>query len=286
MKRLTEFLTKCRQQLKNEQNLFWVSLQSNLLADLSDVEQDFQKAVQEMKEEMKGNGWILPTFSANMRNQVNIANVQIELHNMQSSITKLKSGTSLIGELPILFKVDTFDWNKKKYKVLKHCIELMSQNSEKNIVVLWDDCSKFGDVADDIKRVIKDKKVVAYPSKQSKEKGMLSTIASKLFPSKQSKEKEILNVKQFVEKSDHILVTRNQYFNGCESANVIILTNSILGTRNIVLRGVHNIICVQLYPTSYYPKKGKFNSSSVLDHISEYNPKARMYGMKEDNRFL
>ena len=248
VKTLTEFLTSCRQQLKHEDNLFWVSLQSNVLADLSDVEKDFENALQEMKEEMKENGWILPTLEANMRNQVNIANVQIEksdryVGEMQASITKLKSGTSLIGEIPILFKVN--DWNKKKDKVLQHCIELMSQKSEKNIVVLWDSPT-FEDVANDIKKVIKDKEVVAYPSKKSKEEG-------------------ISNVQQFIEKIDHILVTRNKYFNGCESANVIFLTRGFEGVRNSVLRGVQNIICIQLT-------------------FGDYD--AKMNGMKEDNRFL
>ena len=249
MKRLTEFLKRCRQPLRNEENLFWVSVQSNVLADVSYVKEDFENALQEMKEEMKGNGWILPTLEANMRNQVNIANVQIEksdryVGEMQASITKLKSGTSLIGEIPILFKVN--DWNKKKDKVLQHCIELMSQKSDKNIVVLWDDDIRFEDVADDIKRVIKDKKVIAYPSKQSKEEG-------------------ISNVKQFVEKSDHILVTKQYYFDGCESANVILLIVDYgEGLRNHVLRGVQNIICVQL----------------TLGGVD-----VRINGMKKDNRF-
>ena len=246
---LTKFLTRCRQQLKNKENLFWVSLQSNLLADISLVEKDFGHALQEMKEEMKRNGWIFPTLKANMRNQVNIANVQIEkgsgAFDMQSSIAKLSSGSSLIGEIPILFQVLHKDWDVKKHMVLKHCIEVMSHKSEKNIVVLWDLDYAFRDVADVIKTVIKDKIVVAYPSKQSKERG-------------------ISNVKEFVEKSDHILATRSQYFNGCECANVIFLTYSQEGFRNVVLRGVQNLVCIQFTDGCH----------------------TRMKGMKEDNRFL
>ena len=215
-----------------------------------------------MKEEMIRNGWILPTLEANMRNQVNITNVKIKMGEapwkikigaqrqiceMQSSIKKLASGTSLIGDIPIDFKLRDSDWKDKKDGVLKHCIELMSQKSEKNIVVLWD-LRVFEDVADDIKRVIKDKKVVAYPSKQSKDEG-------------------ISNIKQFVEKSDHILVTESRYFNGCESANVIILTSTMVGKRNSVLRGVQNIMCVRLVSR-------------------KYGRNDRMNGMKEDNRFF
>ena len=252
MKRLTEFLTRCRQQLKSDENLLWVSLQSNLLADLSIVDTDFQNALEEMKEEMKMNGWILPTLNFNMRNQVNIANVQIEkgtsFVEMQYSIEKLKSGTSLIGEIPILFKVHNRNWDKKKDEVLKHCIELMSQKSDKNIVILWDNDSVFKDIADDIKRVIKDKTVVSYPSKQSKKEG-------------------ISNVKQFVEKSDRILVTQDYYFNGCESANAIFLYCGSGGIRNGVLRGVQNILCIQLRAGG----------------AGAFNPKIN--GMKEDSRF-
>lgn len=252
VKRLSEFLTRCRQQLTNEENLFWVSLQSNVLADLCHTtsRREFDKALQAMKEEMKRNGWILPTLKANMRNEVNIANVQVERgsygdERMNSLIEKLKSGTSLIGEVPILFYVN--EWNKKKNKVLKHCIELMSQKNDKNIVVLWIEDYFFKDVADDIKRVIKDKKVVPHPSKQSKKEG-------------------ISNVKQFLEKCNHILATKTQYFNDCESANVIFLneTGSGAGLRNSILRGVENIICIE---------------------VSDDDFPEEIEGMKEDNRF-
>ena len=122
----------------------------------------------------------------------------------------------------------------------------MIQKSEKNIVVLLSGDLYFEKFAGDIKKEIKDKKVILYPNKQCKEEG-------------------ISNVKQFVEKSDHILVTKGEYFNGCECSNVIILTFCRAGgIRNCVLRGVQNLICIQL--------------------IS--GMEVRMNGMKKDNRFL
>ena len=134
----------------------------------------------------------------------------------------------------------------KKNKVLKHCLESMSQKSERNIVVLWDEELYFESVADIIKKEIKDKIVVSYPDRQCREEG-------------------ISNVKMFVEKSDLILVTKYKYFNGCECANVVILTSGNAGgIRNGVLRGVQNLICVQLI----------------------YGMEAAMNGMKEDNIFL
>ena len=117
--------------------------------------------------------------------------------------------------------------------------------SEKNVVVLWDWDSFFKDVADDIKRVIKDKKVVSYPSAQTKQEG-------------------ISNVKDFAEKNDHILVTQSHYFNGCEAANAILLNQGSNGVRNYLLRGVQNIICVQLTDAGTHPN---------------------IHGMKIDNRF-
>lgn len=225
-------------------------------------EERFKEALTEMKDELKKEEWIFPTLVANMRNQVNIANINVERgnftgHSMQSSIEKLKSGSSLTGELPFLFKIrysywDTkegkeirySDWDTKKDEVLKHCLELMNQKSEKNVAVLWDHWT-FNEVAEDIKRVVKDKKVVPYPSAKSEQKG-------------------ILNIKDFVEKNDHILVTHSRYFNGCEAANIILLTYGTQGLRNSILRGVQNIICVQL--------------TGSLD--------AAISGMKEDKRFL
>ena len=96
----------------------------------------------------------------------------------------------------------------------------------------------------DIKKLIKDKTVVEYPSRQDKEKG-------------------IQNIKDFIEKDNHILVTKAKYFNGCEASKVLFLTWSYYGgERNSLMRSVKNLMCVQVgvYATT-------------------------MNGMKEDQRF-
>ena len=71
-------------------------------------------------------------------------------------------------------------------------------------------------------------------------------------------------MKDFVEKNDHIFVTKSRYFHGCEAANIILLTDGLEGVRNCILRGVQNIICVQL--------KGGFET--------------KISGLKEDKQFL
>ena len=64
--------------MKSETNLFWTALQSNSLADLINVEHDFEEALTEMKEELKKEKWFFPALEANMRNQVNIASIIVE----------------------------------------------------------------------------------------------------------------------------------------------------------------------------------------------------------------
>ena len=244
--------------MKNKSNLFWVALQSNTLIDSSYVDNNFEEALTKMKDELKTEEWIFPTLHANMRNQVNIANIDLKKgkerydghYDVQNAIEKLKPGSSLIGEVPYLFKLPYGnDWDTKKDELLKHCFDLMNEKSQKNVVVLWDIDLNFEVVANDIRRVIKGKKVVSYPSKNSHEEG-------------------ILKIKDFVEKSGHVLVTLARYFNGCEAANVIFPTRGDAGLRNCLLRGVQNVICIQL-----------IEQNSGIEN-------AEIKGMKEDNRFL
>ena len=150
-----------------------------------------------------------------------------------------------------MISVKYHDWDKKKDAVLKYCIQEMEKKDNKNVVVLFDGYSPyfhngyslFKDVGKDLKRLIKEKTIVEYPSLN------------------QNKQNGISNVKDFIEKDNHILVTKNRYFNGCEASNIIFLSCNNFGVRNSLLRAVKNIICV-----------------GVGNHL-------RIEGMKEDNRF-
>ena len=184
-----------------------------------------------MKEDLTINGWTLPQLKSNMRNQINISNIKVETRNisypMQSSIPKLEAGSNVVGEIPISIKVkSTRDWRKKSDDILEHCIQEMSKKDNKNIVVLYDHIL-FKDVGKDLKRLIKDKKIIEYPSNRGRQK-------------------DISKVKEFIEKDNHILFTESKYFNGCEACNVIFLNSSIAGHRNCFLRAVKNLICVEV----------------------------------------
>ena len=244
---MKDFIKQSRQKLNSESNLFWVALQSNQLADVSDVSDDFMKALEDMKEDLTKDGWILPQLESNMRNQINISNIAIEGFNnyyaMQSSIAKLKSGTNIVGELPILFRVkNKSEWKKKKDQILVHCIQKMNKKDKKNVAILYDREYMFEHVGKDLKRLMKDKIVIEYPSDQGTQK-------------------DISNIKDFIEKDDHILFTRSNYFNGCEASNIVYLSHSGGGIRNSLMRGVKNLILVDV-------------EGDVL-----------VSGMKEDKRF-
>ena len=218
--------------MKSESNLFWVALQSNQLADTSLVDDDFKEELNKMKSELTNEGWALPKLDANMRNQVNISNINIELgvsyYAMQSSIKKLRSATNVVGEIPTLIKVrDIRDWNKKKDAILEHCLKEMDEKDNKNLVVLFEEWFGVKDIDSDLKRLIKDKTVVEYPSREDKQKG-------------------IQNIKDFIEKDNHILVTEAKYFNGCEASKVLFLAYYGKGVRNALLRSVKNLLCVEV----------------------------------------
>ena len=233
--------------MTSDSALFWVALQSNQLSDVSLVEDDFREALNDMKEDLTRGGWIIPQLETNMRNQINISNIDVNSFSrskMQCSVDRLKAGTNIIGEIPILIKVkDKNDWYEKKDQILKHCITEMKKKNGKNIVVIYDYDRLFKEAGKDLARLINDQRVVEYPSSQGKQAG-------------------IDNVKKFAEYDNHILVTQKQYFDGCEASNVLFLTWGYVGLRNSLLRGVENVFCVQV----------------------ENN--AKINGMKEDNRFL
>merc|ERR1712126_518556 len=153
---------------------FWVALQSNALADTNDVQDGFKRALSKMKDDLTKNGWILPQLEYNMRNQINISNINVEGNasfQMQSSIQQLKSGTNIVGELPIYFKVRSeSEWEEKKDNIMTYCVQEMNKKDNKNVVILHDDFSIFEDVGKDLKKLIKDKKVIEYPSNEGKQK--------------------------------------------------------------------------------------------------------------------
>ena len=160
-------------------------------------------------------------------------------------------GSTVVGELPTLLKIRRWpDWDERKQEILNYSIELIAQQSDRNIIMLHDLNFSTRDIEYALKEVQTSKIILSYPCHGNKDQ-------------------ERRNFQDFCEKQNHLLITKDKYFNGCEAPNVILLTSSTKGVRNCLLRGVQNVICVQL----------TLNRPEYPD-----NPEIR--GMKIDNRFL
>jgi hypothetical protein len=134
----------------------------------------------------------------------------------------------VVGEVPSLFNITPMYWKQNKDQILSHCIEMIEKKSDKNIVILHDGSSLFKHIENSLQNTIKNQTVLSYPS-----------------PS-QNKTKSIQNVLDFSQENKHILVTKSKYFNGCEACNVILITCGFSGVRNTLMRGVQNVICIQV----------------------------------------
>ena len=192
----------------------------------------FLVELKQMKKDLAEAGWVLPQLELNMRNPINISNIVINtfvpIDKVQNSINRLRSGTNVVGEVPIFIDAHEYGfWVAKKDEILSFCIEEISKKDKKNIVVLCDNDMYFKDARRDLKRLIKDKTVLEYPSTESKQKGTT-------------------NVKDFIEKEGRILVTKKEYFNGCEASNIVYLNSNWYGVRNALMRGVKNVVYVRL----------------------------------------
>ena len=238
-----------------------------------------------MKRCLTGRGWVLPALSANLRNQNTISSIEVKsgheqfnrkreiayphdtrkhtqsdaldekhmyeygtIYEMTDFIKHLKSGSTVAGEVPTLVKVKERHWPSKKLDILKHVIELMGEKNNKNAVILHDSRNNSQDIQNELMKITT-KTIVTYPAPKNKQQNKTNSI------------------KQFFENGNHILVTRQNYFNGCEASNVIYITSSgYSGMRSSFMRAVENLIVVQLLP----PIKAQFT----------------LKGFKEENKFM
>ena len=230
---IQHFLSKCRQHLQGNKKFFWISFQSNVLVDtaLYMLIEDFNLAFEDLKQNLSSNGWLLPNLSANMRNQKNIYNISVKgssrskTDTCNTALSRLRIGSTVVGELPFLVKIKRHHWPEKETEILNHCVELIDQKTERNIIILHDASFPSLDIENSLKEVLRNKIVLSYPCPGSNEQG-------------------IRNFQDFCEKKNHLLVTQVKYFNGCEAPNVIYLTDGGFGIRNAMLRAVERLVCV------------------------------------------
>lgn len=209
-----------------------------------------KKKFDKIKHDLTGLGWVFPGLASNMRNQKNISSITVqdppgELYVMQHSIKKLES--TVVGEVSTLVKVKADIWKIKQSEVLKHVVDMMNEKNDKNIVLLHDLKLDTKQLESSLMKIT-DKTIVTFPP-----------------PTRTLKTYSYL--KTFIENGNHILVTKDKHFSGCEASNVIYITESgsVYNTRSSFMRAVENLIIIEI----------KHRSREIL-----------FTGLKEDNTFL
>lgn len=230
---IQQFLCKCRQHLKEKKKFFWITFQSNVLVDTAGnmLTEDFNLAFKDLKKNLSSNDWLLPNLNANMRNQKNIYNISVKgssqskTDTCNTALSRLRIGSTVIGELPFLLKIRRHHWSEKETELLNHAVKLIDQKSERNIIILHDASFSSCGIENTLKEVLRNKTVLSYPYPGNNPEG-------------------IKNFQDFCEKKNHLLVTQVNYFNGCEAPNVIYLSEGGFGIRNAMLRAVERLVCV------------------------------------------
>ena len=195
--RAKEFLENCRSLLGSDSNFLWAAFQSNLLCDVDgSINDEFKSSFPKIKKTLLKEGWILPRLHYNMRNQVNISNINITKgygkYETQSSIEELGSGSSVVGQVPTRLTVLPSNWDKKSKEVMKYCIEKMEKKNNKNIVILHNCDSIFEDIESILTKIINNKTIISYPSRCK------------------NKETSINNVISFSQQVSRVLITNNK----------------------------------------------------------------------------
>ena len=220
--KLQIFLSECRGYLEGNEKFLWISFQSNVLVDTSSfmIVEEFNEGYKNLKKTLLSEGWLLPNLNANMRNQKNIYNISVKgtsrskTDACNTALERLKIGSTVVGELPTLLKIKRWpDWDERKREILNYSINLIDQQSDRNIIMLHDLNFSTRDIEYALKEVQTSKTILSYPCNGNKDQDRRS-------------------FQDFCEKKNHLLITKDKYFNGCEAPNVIYVTEGGFGVRN------------------------------------------------------
>ena len=223
------------EQLIDSKDVFWLSIQSNLAADVADAEESFNTQLQRLIQDLKSKSFVIPLFTANMRNSSQISNVKVEYQGekfkMSSEIEKLSS--TVMGQRPSLHLVNKEDVLQELPNLLNEAFDKIDNSSENssNIVILYcEDSNIFN--SNEIQ--------MAISKTQTKHVNIFD-------PDNLSSEENENNLKHFLNNTNQILVVDQELFTGCEASNVIYLGDDCsanLFMRCALLRAVANLTLV------------------------------------------
>ena len=207
VKKVKDFINEA-EKLMGENDTLWLSFQTNSTSDIADTEESFNKQLKTLKEELKQRNFVLPTFSANMRNSQPISSISLNRegcsYKMNDEIEKLTS--TVTGEKPSLILIDKRDVGQELGNVIKNVIDKQYNSKDtKNLVVLYQgDSFKCNEIEKLLKKITTKKVNVFDPENLDD----------------QSCENNLIH---FLSNEEQILVVEETLFTGCESPNIVCL---------------------------------------------------------------
>ena len=197
------------EKLMDANDTLWLSFQANSTSDLANTNESFNKHIQAWKEELKKGNFVLPSFSANMRNSQQISSVTLDREGsnawkMNEELEKLTS--TVTGEKPTLIMIDERDTKKELGNIFKDVIDKQyNLKDTKNLVVLYQARDfKSNEIESELKKITT-KKVNVFDPRNLDE---------------QVCENNLIN---FLRNENQILVVDQDLFTGCESSNIVCL---------------------------------------------------------------
>ena len=213
VKKLQIFIQKA-DKLIDPKDTFWLSMQSNVETDAANVRKTFYTQRQKAIEDLKSKSFVVPSFTANMRNSSQISNIKFDtkgsVYKMNNEIEKLTS--SVTGSTPILQHVNKEDIQQELTNLLNITFNRWDKNDENNTnaVVLF----------------TKDSKIFDYNGIKKAFSKTKTTKQVNLFdPTNLSQIDRENNLRNFLNNNNQILVARQDLFTGCEASHIICLVD-------------------------------------------------------------
>ena len=196
---------------------------------------------------------------------------------MQEQNLKVKFLPCSVGEAPILVRIKENDWAKDKSEVLRHCISLLDNTEDSNIILLHEKLNYFPDM--ETRTLIPDieSELKKITNKLIVTHNPLPIIPMSIHNPIHNLQEKTCAVQRFGEKNNQTLVACAEEFKGCEASNVIHVR---FGEDNFIdswMRRVPNLVCIQVL-------QGLETLGNIYN-LTRFADRANMNGIKEDNTF-
>ena len=242
VKKVKYFIEKA-ETLMDENDTFWLSFQANRTSDIARTDKSFNLHFQTLKEELRRKNFVLPTFSANMRNSQQISSIAVDQgglgvyyagNKMNDEIEKLAS--TVTGEKPSLIIMDKKDVDQELGNALKNVIDKECDTKDtKNLVVLYEGRSFNSNKLEKILKRVTTKTVNVFDPIRLNEKTC---------------ENNLIN---FLSNGNQILVVEQDFFTGCESPHIVCLITDFKGNFSVrcaLLRAVAHLTLILTFENS------------------------------------